>query len=141
MYVSVCGAAIQLHLQCTYATYMLSPIDKRVVASLTPRDKPYEVRGEKVKGFLLRVQPSGKPTYYCEYDRGKRFKIGSTEVLTPDQARNLTLGILSDYRHGVSDTAKKKLGGGGEEKYYRLCSNGIPLHLHCTKHSFALTLH
>ena len=107
---------------------MRRPINKRLVASLTPRDKPYEVRDEKVKGFLLRVQPSRKSTYYCEYNRGKRFKIGSTEVLTPYRA----LDILSDYRHGVSDTAKKKLGGGGEEKYYRLCSNGIPLHLHCT---------
>ncbi len=71
---------------------MRRPISKRLVASLTPRDKPYEVRDDKIKGFLIRVQPTGNSTYYCEYDRGKRFKIGSSEVLTPYQARDLGRG-------------------------------------------------
>lgn len=103
---SVYGTTLQIHLQCTYAVHMRRPINKRLVASLTTRDKPYEVRDEKVKGFLLRVQPSRKSTYYCGYDRGKQFKIGSTEVLNPYQARDLTLDILSGYRHDIEPQKK-----------------------------------
>lgn len=40
-------------------------LTNRIVASLDPRDRPYEVRDTKVRGLLLRVQPSGYKRGSC----------------------------------------------------------------------------
>jgi len=33
--------------------------------------RPYEIRDSRLNGFLVRAQPSGVKSFYCEYDRGK----------------------------------------------------------------------
>ena len=55
---------------------MQAVITQELVKSLKPEAKPYEVRDPRLKGFLLRVQPTGVMTYYAEYGRGKRHRIG-----------------------------------------------------------------
>jgi hypothetical protein len=42
---------------------MQAAISLSVVEQLRPAAKPFEVRDTRVKGFLLRVQPSGARTY------------------------------------------------------------------------------
>ncbi|RDH84504.1 MAG: hypothetical protein DIZ80_03220 [endosymbiont of Galathealinum brachiosum] len=62
------------------------------VKTLTPSTKPYEVLDTEIKGFLLRVQPSGSMTYYLSYrnkaNKRSRYKIG-TNSLSPTQARDI----------------------------------------------------
>jgi hypothetical protein len=55
---------------------MQALIGSTLVKQLQPGAKPFEVRDTRVKGFLLRVQPSGAMTYYAEYGRGKRIALG-----------------------------------------------------------------
>ena len=67
---------------------MQAVIGNSLVGRLTPADKPYEVRDTRLKGLLLRVQPSGVMAFYVEYARGKRINIGRAGSLTPTMARD-----------------------------------------------------
>jgi integrase len=64
-----------------------------------PKVKPYELRDggtRGVAGLLIRIQPSGTKTYYFEFGRGKRIRIG-THHITLGRARVLA----SNYRAAV----------------------------------------
>jgi Arm DNA-binding domain len=77
------------------------------VRALKPQAKPFEVRDAKLKGFLLRVQPSGVMTYYAEYRRGKRHRVGPADALAPSQAREEARRILAGVALG-SDPAEAR---------------------------------
>jgi len=47
-------------------------LTQQIITRLKPDAKPYEVRCEKLKGLLVRVQPSGTISFVCQYARGKR---------------------------------------------------------------------
>lgn len=76
-----------------------------LIKSLKPADKPYEIRDTRLKGLLLRVQPSGSKTYYVEYARGKRITLGRAEAVTPQQARDQAKEILADAYRGLDPLA------------------------------------
>ena len=76
-------------------------IGNNLISKLKPKDKQYDVRDTTLKGFLIRVTPSGKMTYVCQYSRGKRINIGSVELLTPAQARDKARQILSQAVMGI----------------------------------------
>lgn len=88
---------------------MKAVIGNSLIAKLTPGDKQYEVRDAKVTGFLIRVNPSGKMMYVCEYQRGRRIGIGKVGVLTPAQARDKALAILGEVAKGNDPQKEKKL--------------------------------
>ena len=56
---------------------MQAKIGNSLLARLTPEAKPYEVNDTELKGFLLRIQPSGVISYYCSYRnrQGKRNRL------------------------------------------------------------------
>lgn len=87
-------------------------INNTLLARLKPGNKPYDVRDDKLTGFLVRVNISGKLVYMCEYARGKRMTIGRVGVLTPAQARDKALAILGDAAKGIDPQNKviKKAG-------------------------------
>ena len=87
---------------------MNSVISNSLVANLKPADKPYEVRDTRLKGLLLRVQPSGVMAYYVEYDRGKRINLGRADAVTPAQARDQAKAILADAYKGNDPAAPRK---------------------------------
>jgi integrase len=87
---------------------MHSTISNSLIAKLTPEPKPYEVRDVKLKGLLLRVQPSGVMTYYVEYARGKRMALGRADAVTPAQARESAKAILAQVYAGHDPAEKKK---------------------------------
>jgi len=58
--------------------------------------KPYELRDTKLPGFILRVQPTGRKTFYCEYARGKRVKIGVFTQISLANARERAREVLAD---------------------------------------------
>lgn len=90
---------------------MKATINTSLLAKLTPRSTPYDVRDDKLTGFLIRVNISGKLLYMCEYARGKRVTIGKAGVITPTQARDLALSILSDAAKGIDPRDSKRKSG------------------------------
>lgn len=68
----------------------------KTAASTDKPDKPYEVRAERPQGLLLRVQPSGKRTFYVQLGRGKRVRIGQAGILTLKQAEERAKKIILD---------------------------------------------
>lgn len=87
---------------------MKATIGNNLLAKLTPKDKAYDVRDDKVTGFMVRVNVSGKLLYMCEYARGKRITIGKVGILTPAQARDRAIEILGEAVKGVDPMAEKK---------------------------------
>jgi hypothetical protein len=73
---------------------MAARITKTTIERSGPKAKPYEVRGSH--GLILRVQPSGKKTFYCQYARGKRERIGDAEVVTLQRAEYRAREILNE---------------------------------------------
>jgi integrase len=80
---------------------MKATINNALLARLLPGQKPYDVRDDKLTGFLVRVNISGKLLYMCEYARGKRVTIGKVGVLTVAQARDKAKAVLGDAVRGM----------------------------------------
>lgn len=104
------------------------------IKALIPKAKAYEVIDTELKGFLLRVQPTGGMTYYFSYRnqeyKRKRYKIGSNSNLTPAQARDIAEKLAGNVANGIDiqetrKTVRKKaksdkfktLGGFIDHKY------------------------
>lgn len=83
-------------------------ITRRTVEAISPLERPFVVYDKDVKGFGIRVMPSGVATYIVEYRPGeggrgvakKRMALGRTSELTPDEARKLAQHSLAAVRHG-----------------------------------------
>ena len=82
-----------------------------VVKKLAPKEKPYEVVDSELKGFLLRVQPSGTMTYYFSYraqdGRKQRHRIGRHPVTTT-AARKAAAQFAADVVKGGDPQIEKK---------------------------------
>ena len=91
---------------------MKAKLTARSVGALKPAEKPYEVFDTDIKGFLLRVQPTGLMTYYLAYkNRGgqrKRYKIGKAGSVTPIQARDIAEDKAADVTKGIDIYAEKQ---------------------------------
>lgn len=90
---------------------MKAAINATLLTKLAPKDKPYDVRDDKLTGFLVRVNISGKLVYMCEFARGKRITIGKVGVLTPAQARDKALSLLGDATKGIDPRKKNNKAG------------------------------
>lgn len=91
---------------------MKARLSARAIQVISPRDKPFEVADTDLKGFLLRVQPSGAMTYYFSYRNGQgrrlRYRIGSREALSPAQARDEAILLSARVIAGEDVQEKKK---------------------------------
>lgn len=76
-------------------------ITNSLIAKLKSKDKEYDIRDNRLKGFMVRVQPSGNMSYVVQYARGKRVNLGRVGILTPAQAREKAVKILGDYANGL----------------------------------------
>lgn len=84
---------------------MNGKINNTLVSTLKPDPAPYEVNDTDLKGFGLRVQPSGVMSYYVRYRlRGKqtRIVIGRTTEFTPAQARDAAKSMLAGINLGTN---------------------------------------
>ncbi len=86
---------------------MQATIGNSLISTLKPQDKQYDVRDSKLTGFLIRVNPSGRMTYVCEYQRGRRINLGRVGVLTPAQARERAKQIMGDAARGIYPNASR----------------------------------
>jgi integrase len=65
-----------------------------------PASSPFEVRDTELRGFILRVQPSGARSYLVQVARGRRITIGRAEVFKPEEARDRAKKILGNVANG-----------------------------------------
>jgi integrase len=83
------------------------------VQSLQPSHKRQIFRDLTILGLVLFVEPSGKKTWYVDYKRpnGKRtyHKIGSAEILTVAQARDLAKEFLASVTMGHDPLSEKEI--------------------------------
>lgn len=87
---------------------MIAALGKGMIEKLAAADKPYEVRDVKLRGLLLRVQPSGVKTYYCEYERGRRIRLGRADAISTDDARREARKIFGQASSGVDPAAERR---------------------------------
>lgn len=90
-------------------THVPIALTNKIVASLPPKDRPYEVRDTRVRGLVLRVQPSGYKGWILQWDHKKRRTLGPLGHLTLDQARTMASHIMAEViQNGVPSLAKAK---------------------------------
>ena len=91
---------------------MKAKLSSRTIQAVRASDNPFEVVDSDLKGFLLRVQPSGAMSYYFSYrnDQGKRkrYRIGNSESLSPAQARDQAILLSARVVAGEDIQAQKK---------------------------------
>ena len=89
---------------------MKAKIGKELLSKIEPQNRPYEIYDTEMKGFTLRVQPSGTLIFLVRYRwNGKqtRVVIGKHPIFTPAQARDDAKKILAGLVHGVDPGAKE----------------------------------
>jgi integrase len=90
---------------------MNGKINNTLLATLAPSSAPFEVNDSELKGFGLRVQPSGVMSYFVRYRlRGKqtRYVIGRTTEFTPAQARDAAKSTLAGINLGTNPLDDRK---------------------------------
>lgn len=86
---------------------MSTAISKTAVDAFAPQSKPAILWDSKIKGFGLRVMPSGSKSYIFQYRMGgrdtpsRRITIGKHGTLTPDQARKVASDLAAKVALGI----------------------------------------
>jgi len=87
-------------------------LTKRIIDALSPSATDTFVWDSELRGFGLRVKPSGKKTYIVQYrneqGRSRRLALGPHGVLTPEEARSMALIRLAEVEHGEDPATKRK---------------------------------
>jgi hypothetical protein len=68
--------------------------------SAQPRAKPFEIYDRRLRGFTLRVQPSGVRAYYARLGSNHRIALGRVGVLGPEEAREKCQIVLVNVANG-----------------------------------------
>ena len=88
-------------------------LTKRFVDSLKPVISDTLYRDDDLKGFALRVKPSGARTWVVQYDvagRTRKMTLGGTDVLTAAKARAKAKDVLAAVRLGADPSGEKAEG-------------------------------
>lgn len=73
-------------------------LNKRNVEGLAARPSRYFVRDTTLKGFGVRVEPSGRKTFLCRYRSGdarRQYLLGVLGAVTAEEARLEARRVLS----------------------------------------------
>ena len=73
-------------------------LNKRTVDGLASRAQRYFVWGSALKGFGVRIKPSGRKTFLCRYRNGgarRQYMLCTFGAVTADEARNEARRVLS----------------------------------------------
>ena len=87
---------------------MKASINNSLISKIEAKPKPYDIRDNRLTGFLIRVNPTGRSIYVCQYSRGRRINIGAVGIMTPAQARERAKQILGDAAKGIDPTLELK---------------------------------
>ncbi|PPQ40765.1 tyrosine-type recombinase/integrase [Rhodoblastus acidophilus] len=89
----------------------MSKLTKRIVDDAEVRPKEYFIWCGELKGFCVRILPTGKKTYYVDYrnkDRKqKRITIGQHGKITTEEARKLALQNLGGVTKGEDPATER----------------------------------
>jgi integrase len=88
----------------------MSKLTKRVVDAANPKTGDYFIWDDELRGFGLRIFPSGLKTYVAQYrkdGRSRRIAIGVHGALTPDDARKQAKIILGDVAKGLNPAEER----------------------------------
>lgn len=87
-------------------------LTKRIVDAIEPGEKDVWKWDDELRGFGMRVKPSGVKSYIVQYRNKhgatRRLTIGRHGVLTPDQARNQARQLLAGIGRGEDPSAGQK---------------------------------
>ena len=87
-------------------------LNEKIIKKLTPETTPYEAIDNMFPGFLIRVQPSGRMTFYYSYratsGRRARLKLGRYGDVTLTQARSQAIVAAGEVAKGNDPQAKKQ---------------------------------
>ncbi|MGQ3892188.1 phage integrase [Legionella sp. CNM-4043-24] len=87
---------------------MQAKISNSLIKTLVPEEKrAYDVRDIGLKGFLIRVHPTGSMCYMCQYARGGRVILGKVGVISAAQAREKAIEVLSNFNKGIKPENKR----------------------------------
>jgi integrase len=92
-------------------------LTKRVIDSLRPAaDRDVFTWDSELRGFGVRVKPSGAMAYLIQYrnaeGRSCRLTLVKVGTLTPDEARTLARSRLADVAKGADPVAEKRAASG-----------------------------
>lgn len=88
----------------------MTKITKRSVDAAVPTGQEFFLWDEELKGFGLRVYPSGRKMYLAQYrtgGRSRRVNIGLHGAMTPEMARTEAMKYLSDVRLGADPAGER----------------------------------
>ena len=83
------------------------PLNQHRVDRLKPRNSTYDIRDTDLKGFRVRVLPSGKKSYFLQtqHEGQRRWtRIGDADAMPETQARSQARSLLSGIRKGQKST-------------------------------------
>jgi len=86
-------------------------ITKRLVEAAEVRDKDYIICDDELKGFAVRILPSGSRAYIVQYWKGKRYRrmsLGLHGVLTTEKARRMAFGLLAAVKEGKDPAGDRR---------------------------------
>ncbi|GAA0607984.1 tyrosine-type recombinase/integrase [Paenochrobactrum glaciei] len=93
-------------------------ITRQGIAAIPATEKRVVYYDTALTGFALRVEPTGRMTYFIEYRPGaggrdvlkRRYNIGTTAEMTPEAAREAAKNLLAGIRLGDDPAAAKAKG-------------------------------
>lgn len=87
-------------------------LTKRLVESIQPEERSVAVWDSVVRGFHVKVLPSGRRSYYVYYRNAagqqRRPKIGDHGILTAEQARSIAIETLGQVAAGKDPSAARQ---------------------------------
>jgi integrase len=94
----------------------MAKLTKRFVDALKPVTRDSLYRDDDLKGFALRVKPSGTKTWVVQYrnlaGRTRKLRLGKVGELTPDEARQRASKALGKVAGGEDPSAARKAARG-----------------------------
>ena len=91
---------------------MKAKLTANTIKTLKLERASYEVRDTEIKGFLVRVLPSGAMTYFFQYRNAKgrqqNYRIGAVGTLKPRQARDIAEELAGKVLGGTDIQAQKR---------------------------------
>ena len=88
-------------------------INKRIVEAAKARNTTYDINDSELRGFGIRILPSGAHSYFVRYRRGgqrRRISLRSHGALTPERARAQAIQLLACVGAGEDPAASRQSG-------------------------------
>ena len=88
-------------------------LTQKALESLSPKEKPYLVRDDEIKGLVVKIYPTGTKTFFLDVLTEKRhdmFKIGQWPDLNIAQIREKARKMRADLAQGKNPKAEKREG-------------------------------